>query len=176
MRNNNFTSSFKTMSSTSSYTSLEEFFDENERLRLINLSLKRDTSPTFSEKSLKNNSNSNSPELQSSILENNNLNILYKQDSFTLYESASLFLPDIGYDYYNNDINDNMCENNKRCKRCNKNINNNKYNEYCSYWCNKKSHEINKNEYEFKCKKCKKMFQTKNIFNDYCSDECFTNK
>lgn len=174
LRSNNLTSSFKSLASSCSYMSLEGLFEENERIRLNILNLKRDISPSYSSENC-------SP--LNSIIEDNikpKKNRNNRRNSFTLYPTASLFLPDIDYDTYNKDINSetnsevNIDIKNK-CKICNKIIkSNDTSNQYCSYWCSKKSHIIDINLYEFKCKKCNKLFETHNIFNDYCSDECFS--
>ena len=48
-------------------------------------------------------------------------------------------------------------------------------NNYCTYYCYKKSKLDENNFYNIKCGYCYKKFKTINWLTDYCSDECFIN-
>jgi hypothetical protein len=60
-----------------------------------------------------------------------------------------------------------------KCNICNNNFPKNK-NTVCSYKCYKISKK-NTEGFSIKCKKCETNFITKNLFTDYCSDDCFIN-
>uniref|UniRef100_A0A6C0J004 Uncharacterized protein n=1 Tax=viral metagenome TaxID=1070528 RepID=A0A6C0J004_9ZZZZ len=60
-----------------------------------------------------------------------------------------------------------------KCNVCNSNFPKNN-NSVCSYKCYKQSKK-NTEGFLIKCKNCKITFVTKNLFTDYCSDNCFTN-
>jgi hypothetical protein len=89
--------------------------------------------------------------------------ILPKTISFTMIDTDSITQPSyIG-----------IGEKFSKCIVCNSNFPKNT-NIVCSYKCYKISKK-NIEGFSIKCKKCEMSFITKNLFTDYCSDECFNN-
>ena len=58
------------------------------------------------------------------------------------------------------------------CQTCGK-LFNNSGSKFCSFQCYKISKKDHLGIFHFKCMFCSKMFATKCIFTDCCSDECF---
>lgn len=114
-----------------------------------------------------NNKNNNKLKRSNSIADINyieNKKNIHKNDSFIMIDTDSITQPScIG-------INENF----SKCTICNNNFSKNS-NIVCSYKCYKLSKK-NIEGFSIKCKKCKNIFITKNMFTDYCSQECFINK
>ena len=76
------------------------------------------------------------------------------------------------FNFFKSDLVDNI-EKAKICQTCRKKYPTSKY-KFCSFQCYKKSKQDAFGVFHLKCPSCYEKFETKCIFTDYCSLECFS--